>query len=74
MVPQAPPWSFTNIKCVAANIMHVVAEIMCHVAIIQCCMASILSKVPDILHLQHHFFEIFEVFLAFQKCSKIGLL
>ena len=56
VVPQAPPWSITNIKCVAANIMHVVAEIMSHVAIIQCCMASILSKVLDILHLQHHFF------------------
>ena len=41
-------------------------------------MASIFSHVPYILHVQHQFFEIFEVFWGFQrekytffqKCSK----
>ena len=30
-------------------------------------MASILSNVPDILHVQHQFFEFFKVFWAFQR-------
>ena len=47
------PWGsgLANIKCVVADILH-------GAAIILLGMASILSNVPDILHVQHQFFEI----------------
>ena len=78
----SPLWSFANIKWVVANITHGAAEILHGAAIIFCGMASILSDVPAILHVQHQFFEIFEVFwdfqrekyTFFQKCSKNGLV
>ena len=53
-------WSFANIKCVAADIMR-------GAAIILYSTASILSNVPEILHVQHQFFEIFLSVLEFSK-------
>ena len=56
------PWGsgLANIKCVVADILH-------GAAIILLGMASILSNVPDILHVQHQFFEILLVFWASQR-------
>ena len=50
--------------CSATKILHGAAVILHG-------MVSILSDVPDFLHVQHQFFEIF---LIFQKCSKISLV
>ena len=44
-----PLWSMANIKCVAADITHG-TTIFLHG------MVSILSDMPDILHVQHQFF------------------
>ena len=51
--PQAPLWSLAKIKCVAADITHGAAKILYDVAIFLPGMASILSDVPNILHVQH---------------------
>ena len=51
--------------CVATDIMHGAANNLNGAAVISHAMDSILSNVPDILHVQHHFFEIFV--LGFSK-------
>ena len=53
--------------CVGANIMHGADNILHGVAVILCGMTSILNNVPDILLVQHLFFEIFLSVLGFSK-------
>ena len=56
--PQAPPplWSLANIKCVTADIMRGAANSLHGGSIILYSMDSILSNVPEILHVQNQFF------------------
>ena len=56
-----------NIKCVAADIMDGSADILQGRAIILYSMTSILSNVPEILLVQHQYFDIFFSVLEFSK-------
>ena len=53
--------------CVATDIMHGAANNLHGAAVISHAMDSILSNVPDILHVQHQYFEIFLSVLEFSK-------
>ena len=53
-----PLWSLENIRCVVTNILHAAVTIS-HIT------TSILSDVPDMLHVQHQFFEFFQSVLGY---------